>query len=349
VTASFAFDRFILDTRERRLSAGDEQIELNARYFDALALLVREQGRLISKDEFLTKVWNGIPVTDEALTQCIKTLRRQLGDDASRPRFIETIAKHGYRFIATVQTVEEAAQATAPVDAHREHRWRRFVTIAVAGTLGGAAAGLAGGLAYGFAGASDALGGAISLVLILLCLCLLVATIGAAGVSLGIATSVFAPRRSLLWMTVGGAAGGLFVGAFGKLIGLDAFGLLIGQSPGNITGGPEGLALGAAVGFGAWAADRARTFGRAVLAAGASGAAAGMVIALLGGRLMLGSLELLERHLPRSRLRLETISGMLGEPEFGRLTQVITALIEGALFAACIVAAIQIALRRNRP
>ena len=48
-----------------------------------------------------------MPVTDEALTQCIRTLRRKLGDDANRPRFIETVPKHGYRFIAPVEWSNE--------------------------------------------------------------------------------------------------------------------------------------------------------------------------------------------------------------------------------------------------
>ena len=66
-------------------------------------MLVGEAGKLVTKDRFLDEVWRGVPVTDEALTQCIKTLRRQLGDDAASPRFIETVPKHGYRFIAPVE------------------------------------------------------------------------------------------------------------------------------------------------------------------------------------------------------------------------------------------------------
>jgi DNA-binding winged helix-turn-helix (wHTH) protein len=344
---AFAFDRFILDTRERRLSAAGEPVELNTRYLDALALLVGAQGRLISKDEFLASVWRGVPVTDEALTQCIRTLRRQLGDDAARPRFIETIAKHGYRFIAPVEAIDGGAPVHQ-VRADAEFgNWQEFATISVAGTFGGAVAGLIGGLIYGFAMASDLGGGAISSLLVLLAICGLVAMVGGAGVSLAIATVVFAPARSLLWMTVAGAGGGLFVGAFVKLLGLDAFSLLIGQSPGNITGGPEGLVLGAAVGLGAWIASRFTSIRRGVALTAACGAAAGLAISLLGGRLMLGSLDLLQRHLPQSHLRLEAISGLFGEPGFGPLTQAITSMLEGALFAACVVAAIRIALRRR--
>src|SRR3954452_17388738 len=108
---SFAFEGFVLDTRERRLISGDQPVELNGRYLDALALLVRDCGRLVPKDQFLDEVWRGVPVTDEALTQCIKTLRKQLGDDAGRPRFIETVPKHGYRFIAAFRSSGEAPAA----------------------------------------------------------------------------------------------------------------------------------------------------------------------------------------------------------------------------------------------
>ena len=81
-SGAFHFDRFRLDPADRMLRRDQAPVELNARYLDALALLVREQGKLISKDRFLEEVWQDVPVTDEALTQCIKTLRKQLGDDA---------------------------------------------------------------------------------------------------------------------------------------------------------------------------------------------------------------------------------------------------------------------------
>jgi DNA-binding winged helix-turn-helix (wHTH) protein len=111
----FRFDAFVLDPADRQLRSGDGAIELNARYFDALTLLVRERGRLVSKDRFHEEVWRGIPVTDEALTQCIRTLRRQLGDDAAQPRFIETVPKHGYRFIAEVSDGPETSpEANSP-------------------------------------------------------------------------------------------------------------------------------------------------------------------------------------------------------------------------------------------
>src|SRR5690242_16222015 len=171
VAASFAFENFVLDTGDRRLRAGGDPVELNGRYFDALALLVAHQGKLVSKDHFLSEVWRGVPVTDEALTQCIKTLRRELGDNASSPRFIETVPKHGYRFIAPVRRVD-GTSAKAPTSGDPAHWWDITLT-GLAGTLGGIAAGVIGGLIYGFLGAlQPAQGGvgALSTMVVILCI-----------------------------------------------------------------------------------------------------------------------------------------------------------------------------------
>lgn len=338
---SFRFDRFDLDPADRQLRRDDAPVELNARYFDALALLVGEAGRLVPKDRFLGEVWRGVPVTDEALTQCIKTLRRQLDDDAANPRFIETVPKHGYRFIAPVERVEDARQSVrSRID------WREFFLLGAAGTIGGGVAGFFGGLFYGFAGASQPLQpgmGAISVLLVLLCLAILMALIGGAGVGFGIAAAGFA--RARYWLVVGGAVGGLLVGAIVKLLGLDAFTLLIGRSPGDITGPFEGLILGAAVGLGAWLASRFSTLRRGAVAAALAGAAGGLLIALLGGRMMGGSLDLLARQFPGSRLRLDHIGALFGERGFGPVSQAVTSALEGALFAGCLVAAMVLARR----
>jgi DNA-binding winged helix-turn-helix (wHTH) protein len=353
----FRFERFQLDPANRRLSRDGVAVDLNARYLDALTLLVEARGGLVSKTRFMDEVWRGVPVTDEALTQCVRTLRRQLGDDAARPRIIETVPKHGYRFIAPVSIGE--ADAPAREEASPAPRlegplatpwpWARFLRLGGAGTLGAVLAGALGGLVYGVIGASDALQpamGAVSVILVLVCVTALVALIGGAGVSLGVAAG-FAVRRPGQWAVAGGAAGGFLVGALVKLLGLDAFNLLFGQSPGPITGAPEGALLGGAVGLGAWLASRrpAPSPARAITIAGALGAAAGILIGLLGGRLMGGSLDLLAGRFPSSRLHLGPIGALLGEEGFGRLTRIVTGGAEGLLFAACIVGAMLVAGR----
>jgi DNA-binding winged helix-turn-helix (wHTH) protein len=349
---SFRFDRFLLDPGDRQLRRDDAPVELNGRYLDALLLLVREQGRLVSKDRFHAEVWRGVPVTDEALTQCIKTLRRQLGDDAARPRFIETVPKHGYRFIAPVEGIAAepapppASSAPSASAVTASDDVRRFLLLGGAGTVGGGLAGLVGGLFYGLAAASQPGIGAISVLLVLIAVTILVALIGGAGVAFGIAAAGSAAGRSSPWTVLGGTAGGLVVGAFVKLLGLDAFNLLFGRSPGDITGAAEGVLLGAAVGLGAWLASRgAGSLRRGMATAALAGAAAGILIPLLGGRLMGGSLDLLARGFPDSRLRLDQIGSLFGESGFGPISQVVTGGFEGALFGSCIVGAMVIARR----
>ncbi len=327
----FRFDRFILDLADRRLTRDGVAVALNARYFDALALLVREHGRLVTKERFLEEVWRGVPVTDEALTQCVRTLRKALDDEAGRPRFIETAPKHGYRFIAPITGVEIQA-----ADDRHAPRWSSVARQGAAGTLGAVAAGAVGGLAYGFVSAAQGDASAVSALIVLLCVTVVVALLGGAGVAFGIAIAETLPGRPAWRAPFGGAVGGLIVGAVFKLVGLDALTLLFGHAPRDITGGGEGLLLGGAVGLGAWLAGR-RSGGlplRVALAA-LCGGAAGLAVPLLGGRLLGGSLDLLVQDFPASRLRIAP------------LHQALTGALEGALFAAGLVGGLLLARRRD--
>ena len=343
---SIAFGDFVLDPEERRLLRGGEAIQLNGRYLDALILLAREPDRLVTKDRFMSEVWRGIPVTDEALTQCIKELRRTLGDDASRPRFIETVPGHGYRFIAEV-----VGRADAPAPGASPPRplrgWQRTVVVALAGTLGAGLAGLAGGIFYGFLAASGPLDqgiGATSVVLVLTCLCILVALIGGAGVSFGVAFGGATAGRGRWWArALGGATGGLLVGAMAKLLGLDLFRLLVGASPGDITGPLEGVILGGAIGFGSWLASQSSSRRRGILLAGLCGGSAGMLIGALGRPMMAGSLALVAGQFPGSRLDLDRFGSLASGSGLGSLAVMISCALEGLLFAAGIVAAMQLA------
>lgn len=337
-SGSVRFEEFVLDTDDRQLRRGGARVDLNGRYFDALALLVSDAGKLVSKDRFMAEVWRGVPVTDEALTQCIRAIRRQLGDDAGRPRFIETVPKHGYRFIAPVERVEGTRR-----DGREQSRWHSLSVTGLAGTCGGAFAGLLGGLFYGFAASGTGIGSA-SVVLVLVCATMLVAVIGGAGVSLGIA----AAGARTPWAIVGGAIGGLVIGAVVKLLGTDALDLLFGAAPGDVTGAAEGAVLGGAVGLGAWLAwrlpdpdSRYRGVAVAALVAGA----AGMLIVGLGGRMMGGSLHLLARSFPNSRLQLDELGALFGESGFGPVTQVVTGGLEAALFGGCVVGGMLFARR----
>jgi DNA-binding winged helix-turn-helix (wHTH) protein len=341
-SGTFTFGEFSLDCGDRRLRRAGAPVELTNRYFDALALLLSEPGKLVSKDRFMVEVWRGIPVTDEALTQCIRTLRRRLGDEAGHPRFIETVPKHGYRFIAEVRRETVAGKASGP----RAGRWRALWLSGAAGAAGGGLAGLLGGLLYGFAASAEAMG-ATTLLLVLMALTGALGVIGGAGVGLGIGAAGFAPSPRWHWSVLGGLAGGFAVGALAKMLGLDAFNLLFGHAPRDMTGAPEGALLGAAVGFGAWLARGLAPL-RGLARGALTGAAAGLLTALLGGHMLGGSLDLLAQGFPDSHVRLGSIARLFGESGFGRVAQAVTGAIEGLVFGAGMVGALTLA-RRDRP
>jgi hypothetical protein len=181
----------------------------------------------------------------------------------------------------------------------------------------------------------------------MLSLTVLVALIGAAGVAFGIAAAGLAGSGRWQWSALGGGLGGLVVGAIVKLLGLDAFNLLIGRAPGGMTGAREGALLGAAVGLGYWFASRQPGLRRGTALAVLCGGTAGALVPLLGGRLMGGSLDLLAHQFPGSRLRLDAIGALIGERGFGPVSELVTGTLEGALFAGCIVAAMLLARRRS--
>jgi hypothetical protein len=133
-----------------------------------------------------------------------------------------------------------------------------------------------------------------------------------------------------------------------KLLGLDAFNLLVGASPAEITGAAEGAVLGAGAGAAAWLAMR-MSVRRGAVCAGLIGGGAGLLIAAAGGRLLGGSLASLAGAFRQSRLRLDGLGSWFGEQGFGPVTNAVTATLEGMLFTAGVVAAIWIAIRRAAP
>ena len=325
----YRFGPFHLDADERRLTREGAAIEVSGRYLDALILLVSEPGRLVSKDRFMDEVWRGVPVTDEALTQCIRALRRALGDDAANPRFIETVPRYGYRFIA--QPDARLPDQSVANDARR-FPWTDIARNSGAAALGGAIAGVVGALAYVAAGLVSPGIGAASTLLVLVSVNLLLGLAGGLFVGVGMAIAGRSGRVTPA-MIVGAALGGLVVGAIGRTVGSDLLTLFFGRAPGAITGAFEGLTVGAATGLAAWLALRT---GRTspVLRTGIAatiGAITGVGIALSGGRLMIGSLASLAAEFPQTNLRLEALTPLM--------LSTATAM-EAALFAGFVTAAL---------
>lgn len=94
------FGRHCFDPRTRRLWLGKREVKLTPKAAGVLAALVARAGQPVAREELFGCVWSGTIVGDSALTSCIQELRKALGDDAKRPRFIETRHRIGYRFVA---------------------------------------------------------------------------------------------------------------------------------------------------------------------------------------------------------------------------------------------------------
>ncbi len=109
----YEFKDFRLDFTEKTLQGRNGVIPLTPKVFETLCVLVENAGHLIEKDELMQKLWQDRFVEESNLTFNIKMLRKALGDNAQKPRFIETVQSRGYRFIAKVSEVN--GQAAAPL------------------------------------------------------------------------------------------------------------------------------------------------------------------------------------------------------------------------------------------
>ena len=95
----YRFSDFTLSPRRRLLLREGREVPLIPRYFDLLVLLVERRHEAVHRRDIFDRVWADVIVSDSALSQAIRTLRRTLGDDSREPRFIRTVARHGYRFV----------------------------------------------------------------------------------------------------------------------------------------------------------------------------------------------------------------------------------------------------------
>lgn len=107
----FAFGRFHFDARTGELSRGRSRAKLTPRAAAVLAALAECAEELVTKQELSDRVWGGRAVGDDALTSCIQELRHALGDDARRPRYIETEHRRGYRLMVAATAVLERPTA----------------------------------------------------------------------------------------------------------------------------------------------------------------------------------------------------------------------------------------------
>jgi transcriptional activator of cad operon len=97
------------------ISQGDSTVQLEARTLRLLLYLAGKPGEVVSIDELLDEVWPGVTVTPDSVYQAVASLRRQLGDDPKRPRYIANVPRLGYRMVAKIGApLDKAAASRKP-------------------------------------------------------------------------------------------------------------------------------------------------------------------------------------------------------------------------------------------
>lgn len=112
----YEFGPFRLDTGEKQLSREGTTVPLEPTQFQVLTVLLRAAGHLVTREDLTHTVWKETYVDEGSLTVTISMLRRKLGDTPSQPRYIETVPKSGYRFVAPVTRQSRPAGCHEPLE-----------------------------------------------------------------------------------------------------------------------------------------------------------------------------------------------------------------------------------------
>jgi len=357
----YHFDEFVLSPRRRLLLRGGSEIPLIPRYFDLLVFLVERRREAVHRRDIFDRVWSDVIVSDSALSQAIRTIRRALDDDPKEPRFIRTVSRHGYRFVyADVREEEEnasegdgpikVAEAAAParntetsrqLDLRPPHvlALARWEGASLGGGLAGLVAGAIGGLILAAIPGSDA---SFALAPVLALIGAACGAAGGAGVGAGLAAAEAAPpswRRAA--MVVAGGIGGNVIGTAAQFLARWSLDALVGLRV-EITGSFQGLVIGAAAGLGFGLATSVnetwlggplggRRLRVAAVTAAVCGAAA-LLLAIAGQPLVGGTIHAIATATSGSHAALTPLGRLIGEPDFGPVSRAIIGTGEAVVF-----------------
>jgi tetratricopeptide (TPR) repeat protein/DNA-binding winged helix-turn-helix (wHTH) protein len=116
----YRLDGIEIDGGRMCLNRDGQERHLRQKTFQVLLYLLEQRQRLITKDELIDHVWQDTAVTDNALEQCLAEIRKVLGDDSRKPRFIKTVPRAGYRFIGTVEELDFSDAVQQPAEVLRD-------------------------------------------------------------------------------------------------------------------------------------------------------------------------------------------------------------------------------------
>ena len=368
----YRFSDFTLSPRQRLLIRNGQELPLIPRYLDLLIFLIERRCDAVHRREIFDRVWSDVIVSDSALSQAIRTLRRTLGDDPREPRFIRTVSRHGYQFTCpdVVEEPEEsvpepplvrtpdigsdvsAGTRIAKVEQTRQKAGASLAALTTGATqacagsaMAGAAAGIAGGLLLAVSPGSAA---PLAVIPVLVVTGAGAGAVGGLGVGAGLAVAESSSRlRNAVGLTIGAAVGGTAIGLAVQWLMRWSLAAVVGMhSP--IGGAIEGLVIGAAAGVGYAIARHIRPPGRSLIyrvaVVGVCCAAAALALGLAGRPLVGGTLHRIAREARGSQITLAPLGRLIGEPEFGPVSQAIIAACEGGIFGC----GVGVALFRRR-
>jgi DNA-binding winged helix-turn-helix (wHTH) protein len=366
---SCAFGSFVIDEASRSLFNDGRRVELPPRYFDLLLFLIEQRARVVTKDDLYERIWNDEIVTEGAIAQGVRFLRRTLGDNARDPRFIRTISKFGYQWIAALNShsVSEAApampaQPSSVVEPGRSKGGPHYdgdrageIRIAFRIALG----------RYAFASLGSALSGALAgglgalpliaassprnpgrTIMVLALLGIIIGGLGGVGVGFGLSFAESLVRRSRpLVLAIAGGISGAIIGGLSHSIFAAIVMALFGRSLPAFGGAHEGVWVGAFTGLGyglstrdrALAAPRGRERAKVVALAGLLAGLGAAIASALGASFSAASVDAIASVFRGSELSLSSLGTWIGEPDFGRLSRVALSAYEGLFFGAGLV------------
>ena len=131
------FGIFQIDRKARELHKAGVKVKLQEQPFRVLALLVERAGQVVTREELRQRVWptDAYVAFDQGLNNAIKKVRDALGDSADSPRFVETLARHGYRFVAPVGALPQRHSEPQVRSGLRSHWKFAFIGLASASLL----------------------------------------------------------------------------------------------------------------------------------------------------------------------------------------------------------------------
>src|SRR5580704_8066177 len=112
------FGVFEVDSSTGELRRNGLRVKLHAQPFQVLLMLVERPGEIVTREEICRELWPEGTFVDyeHSVNSAVNRLREALGDKASNPRFVETLARRGYRFVASVDGIEPTTDQEAPAE-----------------------------------------------------------------------------------------------------------------------------------------------------------------------------------------------------------------------------------------